>query len=84
MILEACLRISTVKGQRGVDCSGVRTKVYRLAITRYDKSLQYLCVIAPELKEDAKLTEEFGTLNLNLAACWLSLVHMKKLEIIVA
>jgi len=51
-----------------------KTQAYRLVIFRYDKCLQYLCVVVPNSDEDAKLMEELGiSLNLNLAACCLKL-----------
>ncbi|KAJ8435015.1 hypothetical protein Cgig2_013503 [Carnegiea gigantea] len=48
-----------------------RTKDYHMAISRHEKSPQYLCVVVSESDDDVRLMEELAiSLNLNLAACW--------------
>jgi len=48
-----------------------RTKDYQMAISRYDKVLQYLRVVALEFDDDARLMEELDILlNLNLVGSW--------------
>ncbi|KAJ8421158.1 hypothetical protein Cgig2_003023 [Carnegiea gigantea] len=40
-----------------------KTQAYRLVFFRYDKYLQYLCVVVPDLDKDAKLMEELAMLE---------------------
>ncbi|KAJ8439065.1 hypothetical protein Cgig2_018459 [Carnegiea gigantea] len=48
-----------------------RTKDYQMAISRNDKVPQYLCVIALEFDDDARLMKELDiSLNLNLGGSW--------------
>ncbi|KAJ8431230.1 hypothetical protein Cgig2_033001 [Carnegiea gigantea] len=55
-----------------------------MAISRYDKALQYLCVVVPEFDDDARMMEELViSLNLNLATCWLKLCAYEVGQIVV-
>ncbi|KAJ8437240.1 hypothetical protein Cgig2_012509 [Carnegiea gigantea] len=51
-----------------------RSKCYRRALNKYEKSIQYLCMVVPDSENDAHMMEELAiVINLNIVACWLKL-----------
>ncbi|KAJ8435849.1 hypothetical protein Cgig2_029604 [Carnegiea gigantea] len=51
-----------------------KTKAYWSALNRYEKSIQYLCVVVLENENDAIVIDELAiAMKLNIAACWLKL-----------
>ncbi|KAJ8433085.1 hypothetical protein Cgig2_014133 [Carnegiea gigantea] len=68
---EALMESKTLKEEHN---KLFKTKDYRLALTTYEKAMQFLCVSVPLNENEATLMEELViAINLNIATCWLKL-----------
>ncbi|KAJ8433631.1 hypothetical protein Cgig2_026811 [Carnegiea gigantea] len=68
---KALLKSQALKEEGNKLC---RTKAYRSALNRYEKSIQYLFVVVPGSENEAyEMVELAIAVNLNIAACWLKL-----------